>query len=220
MIEKRTSEEIANTLTHLLGLICAIAGSIFLLIRSYEAATGSLFPMIIFCAGMIMLYAASTLYHWAIPGKTKRVLRRFDHINIYVLIAASYTPIWLIIIGGTYGWVAFIVMWAIALAGAVGKLVALGKFPKLSLAIYLIMGWAVVLVAKPVWDALPAAALYWLLLEAVSYTAGTYFYAKDETKPFYHAIWHLFVLSGTLAHFMVMWLILKPTEALIMAQIL
>ena len=169
----------------------------------------ALLPISIFCGGMIMLYTASTLYHWAMPGRLKYILRRFDHISIYVLIAASYTPIFLIVIGGAYGWVMFAVIWSIAIAGAVGKIVALGKYPKLSLAIYLVMGWSVVFVAKPVWQALDTTSLLWLLLEGISYTGGAYFYAKDKKQTYYHAIWHLFVLGGTISHFMVVVTILQ-----------
>ena len=136
-MQKRTEAEVANTLTHLLGVILSIIASVYLISLSKESNNHSLIPICIFCAGMIMLYSASTAYHWAMPGKTKRILRHFDHIGIYVLIAASYTPVWLIVIGGVYGWVAFAIIWAIAIGGSIGKIVALGKYPKLSLAIYL-----------------------------------------------------------------------------------
>ncbi len=210
-MQKRTEAEVANTLTHLLGVILSIIASVYLISLSKESNNHSLIPICIFCAGMIMLYSASTAYHWAMPGKTKRILRHFDHIGIYVLIAASYTPVWLIVIGGVYGWVAFAIIWAIAIGGSIGKIVALGKYPKLSLAIYLIMGWSAVFAAKAVWTSLTATALWWLLLEGLFYSGGAYFYAKGSKSTYFHAIWHLFVLLGTFAHFMVVLNILQNT---------
>ena len=160
--------------------------------------------MTVFAVAVLFMYTASTIYHWTLPGDLKRILRHVDHINIYVLIAASYTPVWLCVIGGVWGWVGFAVVWAIALAGAIGKIIALGKHPRVSLALYLAMGWLVVFVAVPVWNALSTKALMWLAAEGFFYTAGTYFYAKGKERPYFHAIWHLFVLGGTLSHFMVM----------------
>ena len=205
MKNRRTNEEIANTLTHLVGVIFALSTGWLLIAHSINSSWQQLFGMTIFAVAVFSMYAASTVYHWAMPGKLKRFLRHIDHINIYVLIAASYTPVWLCVLGGVWGWVGFAAIWAIALAGAIGKVVAFGKHPRLSLTVYLLMGWSVVLVAVPIWNAFSATALIWLAAEAFSYTVGTYFYAKSKERPYYHAIWHLFVLGGTLSHFMVMW---------------
>lgn len=204
---KRTSEEIANTLTHLVGIVFALVTAWLLLRHSVNAVWQQTFGMAVFSAAMLFMYTASTVYHWTLPDKTKRLLRHFDHISIYVLIAASYTPIWLCIVGGTAGWIAFGLMWGVALIGSIVKLVALGKYPRLSLAVYLIMGWSAVFAIVPIWNAMSVTALLWLLSEGIFYTVGTYFYAHDE-RPFYHAVWHIFVLGGTVSHFMAMWSIM------------
>ena len=135
----------------------------------------------------------------------KARLRIFDHVSIYVLIAASYTPVWLSILGGVAGWVGFGLMWAVAIGGLIYKLLAIGKFPRLSLFIYLAMGWSVVFVAKPVWNATPVVGLWWLLVEGLAYSGGAWFYAKSKKHKYFHAVWHLFVLLGTVAHFMFLW---------------
>lgn len=201
----RTSEEVANTLTHLIGIVFAFVTAYLLLTRCAEGSWQELFGMAVFSAAMLFMYTASTIYHWTLPGKAKRVLRYFDHICIYVLIAGSYTPIWLCVVGGTWGWVAFGLMWGVAVAGAIGKLVALGKHPRLSLTIYLVMGWSAVFAVVPIWKAMSATSLLWLLAEGIFYSSGTYFYAHDDKRPFFHAVCHLFVLGGTVSHFMALW---------------
>lgn len=204
MKNRRTNEEIANTLTHLVGIIFALSTGWLLIVRSMDSSWEQLLGMSIFAVAVFLMYTASTVYHWAMPGKLKHFLRHIDHINIYVLIAASYTPVWLCVIGGLWGWVGFSAIWTVALAGAIGKVIALGKHPRLSLTVYLLMGWSAVFVAVPIWNAFSVQGLLWFAAEAVCYTVGTYFYAYGKTRPYYHAIWHLFVLGGTLSHFMVM----------------
>lgn len=205
---KQTKEEIANTLTHLLGILVACATGGVLITKALQSSWQSLLGVIVFSVGMLLMYVASTVYHWALPGKWKHILRYCDHINIYVLIAASYTPILLCAIGGKLGWWVFGGMWTMALIGALYKIFFLGKYPRLSLAIYLTMGWSVVFIAKSVWHNMPAIALGCILLEGISYTLGTYFYSRDKQTPYYHAIWHLFVLGGTAAHVAAVWFIL------------
>ena len=145
------------------------------------------------------MFLSSTAYHWVREGKTKDVLRKFDHISIYVMIACSYTPILIGVVGGWLGWTVFAFQWLVVIGGIFYKIYAIGRWPRLSLAIYLIMGWSIVLIAEPVIKALKPATLWLLLAEGIAYTAGTYFFAHDE-RPHYHAIWHVFVLLGALAH--------------------
>lgn len=202
---RRTNEEVANTLTHLVGVVFAISTAWLLIAKSMDSSWQQIFAMTVFTSSILFMYSASTIYHWAMPGKLKRFLRHVDHINIYVLIAASYTPVWLLVVKGFWGWVGFGVIWGIALAGTIGKIVSLGKHPRLSLTLYLLMGWSMVFIIVPIWNAFSFTALLWLLAEAISYTGGTYFYANSRNYPYYHAIWHLFVLAGTFSHFMVMW---------------
>lgn len=203
---RQSKEEIANSITHLSGMIIMpIALSLFMLKNNGFLAT---FSILIFCFSGFLMYTSSTIYHWSLPGKAKTLLRYIDHINIYMLIAASYTPILLCAVGGLLGWIMFGIMWGIALLGVFYKIFFLNKYPKLSLAIYLIMGWSVIIIAPSVWNNLSPLALIFLLCEGLSYSAGCYFYANDKKTPFFHAIWHLFVLGGTLSHLAVVWLIL------------
>lgn len=207
MLIKQTKEEIANTFTHLIGAVISASLALILIIKSSDLSPGSILGITIFCISAIAMYISSSIYHWALPGKTKRILRYFDHSNIYILIAASYSPVLLCSIKGALGWWMFGALWFIAIMGICYKIFFLGKYPKLSLAIYLMMGWSVVLIARPVWREVPAIALSFIALEGIFYTAGTYFYSHDS-KQYYHAIWHVFVLGGTLSHFAAIWFII------------
>ena len=157
------------------------------------------FGVICFLVGMFFMFLSSTTYHWVHEGRVKDALRKCDHISIYIMIACSYTPILIGVVGGWLGWLVFALQWIVVIVGAVYKIVALGRWPRLSLAIYLIMGWSIVFIAKPVMQQLKPLTLWLLLAEGIAYTAGTYFFAHDE-RPHYHAIWHIFVLLGALAH--------------------
>ena len=148
---------------------------------------------------MFLMFLSSTIYHWLRPGVAKDILRKCDHISIYVMIACSYTPICIAVVGGWVGWLTFSLLWVVVIAGTVYKIVAIGRYPRLSLALYLIMGWSVVFIAKPVYEGLPAVSLLLLLSEGIFYTVGTYFFSKDFRKH-YHAIWHVFVLLGAISH--------------------
>ena len=165
------------------------------------------FGVIFFITGMFLMFLSSTIYHWVWPGRVKQVMRKIDHISIYVMIACSYTPICVSVIGGWLGWLVFGLQWAAVIGGTFYKVYAMGKLPKLSLAIYLLMGWSVLLIIKPVWERLSVAALVMLLAEGVLYTGGTFFFTNDNRRHF-HAIWHIFVLLGAMAHWTAVLLIL------------
>lgn len=190
--------ELGNTWTHLAGAIFALS-SIWLVWLAADVSWQMAFGVICFIVGMFFMFLSSTAYHWVREGKTKDVLRKFDHISIYVMIACSYTPILIGVVGGWLGWTVFAFQWLVVIGGIFYKIYAIGRWPRLSLAIYLIMGWSIVLIAKPVVKALMPETLWLLLAEGIAYTAGTYFFAHDE-RPHYHAIWHVFVLLGALAH--------------------
>ena len=193
--------ERGNTWTHLAGVVFALS-SIWMVWPAVGKSWEMAFGVIFFIVGMFLMYLSSSLYHWVKPGMAKDVLRRLDHISIYVMIACSYTPICVGVVGGWVGWTLFGVLWAIVLAGTFYKIFAFGKYPKLSLAIYLVMGWSALLVAPQVFNRLSAMALTFLLAEGLFYTAGTYFFSHDDRKHF-HAIWHIFVLLGSIAHWSV-----------------
>lgn len=155
--------------------------------------------VLFFIVGMFLMFLSSTIYHWLPEGKARNVLRKCDHISIYVMIACSYTPICIAVVGGLLGWIIFGILWAVVIGGTVYKILAIGKYPRLSLALYLVMGWSGVFIAKPVYDSLSTSSILLILAEGLLYTAGTYFFAKD-TKKHYHAVWHVFVLLGAIAH--------------------
>lgn len=190
--------ERGNVWTHLMGAVFALS-EVWMVwpaaAQSWQMALGIAF----FVVGMFLMFLSSTLYHWAPPGRLKQALRRCDHISIYVMIACSYSPICLGVVGGWLGWTAMGILWLLALSGTVYKLLALGRWPRLSLALYLAMGWSGLLIADPVVRALSPLTLCLLLAEGVFYTAGTWFFARDARRPF-HAVWHIFVLLGAMAH--------------------
>ena len=193
--------ERGNTWTHLVGVVFALS-SIWMVWPAVGKGWEMAFGVIFFVVGMFLMYLSSSLYHWVKPGMAKDVLRRLDHISIYVMIACSYTPICVGVVGGWVGWTLFGIQWAIVLAGTFYKIYAFGKYPKLSLAIYLVMGWSALLVAPQVFSRLTVWGLIFLLSEGIFYTAGTYFFSHDDRRHF-HAIWHIFVLLGSIAHWSV-----------------
>jgi hemolysin III len=146
------------------------------------------------------LYTASTLYHAVISPRVKRALRIFDHSAIYLLIAGTYTPFLLVSLRGPWGWSLFGVIWGLALAGVLFKFWFVERFVILSTAVYIAMGWLVVIAAKPVITHVPFTALIWLLAGGLAYTGGVIFFAAKRI-PYSHAIWHLFVLAGSICHY-------------------
>ena len=201
-----SSREQGNTWTHLAGAVFALS-SIWMVWPAVYKGWEWAFGVIFFITGMFLMFLSSTIYHWVWPGHVKQVMRKIDHISIYVIIACSYTPICVSVIGGWLGWLVFGLQWAAVIGGSFYQVYAMGKLPKLSLAIYLLMGWSVLLIIKPVWERLSVAALVMLLSEGVLYTAGTFFFTNDNRRHF-HAIWHIFVLLGAMAHWTAVLLIL------------
>ena len=197
-------EEIAHALTHGLGVVLAIAGLTVIVARATLYGNAwHIAGAAIFGSTLVLMYAASTLYH-SIPAahlpNTKKVLRIIDHSTIYFLIAGSYTPFTLVTLHGPWGWALFAWTWGLALAGVVFKIFATGKFEKLSLAIYLGMGWCIVVAIKPLLDTLATGGLLLMLLGGLSYTGGVVFYVLDHKK-YFHAIWHAFVLGGSVLQY-------------------
>lgn len=197
-IDKAFHEEKWNKWTHLIGVVFALS-SIWMAWPAVSKGWQWAFGVIFFISGMFLMFLSSTIYHWLKPGLAKDILRRCDHISIYVMIACSYTPICVAVVGGWVGWTVFGLLWAVVAGGTVYKILAIGKYPKLSLALYLLMGWSAVFIVKPVYDNLPPLSMFLIVAEGILYTAGTYFFAHDYHKH-YHAIWHIFVLMGAIAH--------------------
>lgn len=194
-------EEIASALTHGLGAVFALAASAVLITLAAINGDGwQLFSSIVFGVALLLLYTASTLYHAIQHPVAKGRLKVFDHCAIYVLIAGTYTPFMLIGLRGPWGWGMFTAIWLLALAGVVFKLFFTGRFKTLSTAIYIAMGWLIVVAIKPMLAAIDLWTLGWLLAGGLSYTLGTYFYHRESIR-YSHAIWHLFVIGGSVCHF-------------------
>ncbi len=191
--------EIANSITHAFGVIFS-GIAVLLLFRNSAMISETRFGILAFAFCMFEMYSVSTIYHWVKPIKLKTTLRLFDHISIYFLIAGTYTPFILLCLQGSLKWLLLSVIWGIVILGIVYKLVWWKKHPKLSLYIYLAMGWIIVFFIRPVYEALSLEGFLWLIAGGVLYSAGTIFYANR--KPLYnHAVWHLFVLGGSICHF-------------------
>lgn len=207
------AEEKANTLTHIFPTLATVAIAWPLMERAVQCQISNFKFQIIgtslFLLGMVMMFLSSTLYHAVTDAKAKARLRIFDHISIYVMIAGSYSLICLSVVGGWMGWSLFIFLWSCVLAGAIGKFVALGKHPKLSLALYLAMGWAALLILYPMWQNMSHAAFAWIFAEGIFYTIGAYFFHGDEEHAYWHAIWHVFIMLGAASHTVGTWLILQ-----------
>lgn len=194
-------EELWNALTHGLGAVAALAGGVMLV--TLAAIYGDAWQIVgasVYAVTLVLLFVASTLYHSIHHHEVKRRLKTFDHCAIFLLIAGTYTPFTLVALRGGWGWSLFGVIWALAVAGVVFKLFFTGRYERTSLAIYIGMGWLVVLAAVPLVRALPAYTLVLLLCGGLAYTVGTVFYASKRI-PYAHAIWHVFVLVGSICHF-------------------
>lgn len=163
---------------------------------------------VLFIAGMLLMFTSSTLYHAIQNPIHKTRLRVFDHVSIYAMIAGSYSLLCVYVVGGWMGWTLFGFLWACVLAGTIGKFVALGRYPRLSLSLYLLMGWVALLIMRPMWLQLSHAAFWWILTEGLLYTGGAYFFRGDEQHHYWHAIWHVFIVLGALCHTIATWLIL------------
>ena len=199
-MEETKEEEFWNTLTHFIGLILSIVGLPILLFYNQNLTDYSFESILFFEFGMICLYTASTLYHYTTDINLKRKFRVFDHVSIFYLIAGSYAPICLITLYNDSGIQIFSGVLIIALIGTLFKLFFTGKFEKLSLALYLAMGWLVVLDFNSVLNSLNLNAIFLLVLSGLFYSFGIIFYRLDKMK-YSHAIWHLFVLGGTITHY-------------------
>ncbi|MBT1703377.1 PAQR family membrane homeostasis protein TrhA [Chryseosolibacter indicus] len=195
-------EEIANAITHGIGAALAIAALVVLIVAA--SLCGTVWHIVgfsIYGAAMVILYFASTLYHSLTHLNAKSLFRKFDHMSIFLLIAGTYTPFCLTALPGWIGWTIFGITWACAVSGIVLKAFHTGKYERLSTFLYVVMGWLILPAIKPLYTAVNAQTFIFLMIGGVFYTAGTYFFLKDTIKPFYHSIWHLFVLAGSISHF-------------------
>ncbi len=198
--EQTLGEEIANSISHGVGFLGAAAVTPVLIVTALPLGTGAVVGASIFGVTMMVLYLASTLYHAFPRSRTKRVFQVFDHGAIFLLIAGTYTPFTLTVLPGAWGWTLFGIVWALALFGVVIKSVGGAGTSRLSVALYLGMGWLAVMAAKPLWNELSGWGIFWLLAGGLMYTGGVLFFVYDHRVRYHHFIWHLFVLAGTACH--------------------
>lgn len=198
-------EEFWNVLTHGFGVVFYLGGFIFLM-NTFDKTTVSPIYVLIYALSLILLFSASSIYHYVSNPNYKRQFRKLDHISIYVLIAGTYTPICMSVLAGSRGVFILILVWSIALVGLFLKLFFTGKFEKLSLILYLIMGWLILIDIQTLYESISSAALLYLILGGVFYSFGVVFYVMHKLK-FHHVIWHIFVLLGSFFHFMMVYTI-------------
>jgi hemolysin III len=205
--DQSQAEEIANSISHGIGLLAALVGIPFLIVHAArDGGTGYIVGTSVFSATVVLLYLASTLYHALPIGRAKRVFRVIEHSAIFLLIAGTYTPFTLGILRGAWGWTLFGIVWGLAVAGVVLKAIEKASHPILSTGLYLLMGWVVVIAVDPLLARVPTAGLLWLVAGGLSYTAGVAFFATDSRLQYGHLVWHLFVMAGTACHyFAVLW---------------
>jgi hemolysin III len=205
-------EELANALSHGVGIGLSIAAVVLLAVfASINGTARHIVSFSIYGATLVLLYTASTLYHSFRNPRIRRVLRVCDHAAIYLLIAGTYTPFTLVVFEGAFGWVLFGIIWGLAATGVVLKLAFVGRFHKVAVGLYIAMGWLVVIGMKPLIHGLAPGGLALLVIGGVLYTGGTVFYACKRI-PWNHAIWHLFVLGGSVCQFFAVLFYTLPWE--------
>ena len=211
-LERRAlSEELANTLTHGLGLLLSLVGVPGLIVMAVRYGDAwHIVSCSVYGVALVLLYAASTIYHCVQCPRWKEILRVVDHACIYLLIAGTYTPFTLVTMGGGWGWTLFGLVWGFAVVGICFKLLWTGRFEVISTVTYVLMGWLALIAIYPIVTEFPLGCVLWILAGGSSYTVGVIFYALDE-KPYMHAIWHLFVLAGSACHYIAVMEYVLPT---------
>lgn len=195
-------EEIAHSVSHGIGAALSIAGLVVSVALSVQTGDKmKILSFAIFGASMVTLYSASTLYHAITHEKAKIFFRYMDHISIFLLIAGTYTPIALLLLKGAWSWTLFGLVWGLAMAGIAYQVFYLNRHKWISITIYLLLGWIALAAIKPLAEVMPFGLLMWILAGGLFYTVGAVFYLKDNYR-YFHFIWHLFVISGTLCHFL------------------
>jgi hemolysin III len=190
-----------NAWTHLIGALLALFGAVWLLVLAVASGDGwKVLSISIYGATLVVLYSISTIYH-SVRGRAKRILQKMDHLSIYLLIAGSYTPFCLITLRGPWGWTLFGIVWTLAVVGMLQEIKPRSEARVLSLVIYAVMGWIVLVAVVPLMNALGSTGFAWLAAGGALYTIGIIFFVFDERFRHWHGIWHLFVMAGSLLHF-------------------
>ncbi|SDB82712.1 PAQR family membrane homeostasis protein TrhA [Shouchella lonarensis] len=195
-------EEVANAITHGIGALFSVVALTLLVIQSSLYGTGwHVVSFTIYGVTMLLLYISSTMVHSLRPGKAKDVFEIFDHAAIYLFIAGTYTPILLVVVGGALGWTLFTIVWGLAVVGVVFKVWFAKRFVILSTLFYLLMGWLAIFAFGPIRESLPSVGLWLLVSGGIVYSLGTIFYMWRWFL-YHHAIWHMFVVAGSVCHFL------------------
>ena len=199
-------EEIANSVSHGIGLLAALAAFPVLVMAALQRGDAAgIVGASVFATTMVLLYLTSMLFHAFPENRAKRVFQILDHSAIYFLIAGTYTPFTLGVLRGAWGWTLFGLVWGLAIAGTVVKALGGVRYTTVSTWVYLAMGWLILIMAKTVWTLVPNWGLFWLLAGGIAYTAGAAFFAAERIR-YFHFVWHLFVVAGTACHFIaVLW---------------
>ena len=206
---------LANAITHGIGAALAIAGAVYLIVASTRGSAWDIVSCSIFGATLILVYLCSTLYHSLVRTRARPVFHILDHSSIYLLIAGTYTPFTLVSLRGPLGWSVFGVEWSLAIAGVLSKSLAMEHFKKgrlavLSAVVYLLQGWFIVFAVRPLVHAMGWHGVAWLGAGGLAYTLGIVFFALDSRR-YFHAAWHIFVLAGSIAHyFAILFYVLPP----------
>lgn len=211
-LERLSVEELANCVTHGVGLALSVAGFVALVLLAW--AHGDAWHLVscgVYGASLVALYLASTLYHGARAPRAKSLLQVLDHCGIYLLIAGTYTPFTLITLRGSWGWTLFGLVWGLSLAGILFRLVFGERYRPVAVASYVMLGWLCVIAVKPILTLVPLGALAWIAAGGLAYTTGVFFFAAKRI-PHHHAIWHLFVLGGSVCHYIAVVLYVLPTR--------
>ena len=212
------SDILANAITHGIGAAFAIAGAAYLIVASTRGTALDVVSCSVFSATLVLVYICSTLYHSLVRTRARHVFQILDHSSIYLLIAGTYTPFTLISLRGPLGWSVFGLEWSLAVAGIVSKSVALERFKEgwlavLSAVVYLFQGWVIVIAVGPLVHAIGWHGVAWLGAGGMAYTLGIVFFALDSRR-YFHAAWHIFVLAGSVAHyFAILFYVLPPAKS-------
>lgn len=200
-IAKVFHEEVANSITHGVGLALSVIGLVVLMILAWVKGSAlHIASCSVYGVTLVMLYTASTLYHSFRSPRLKHIFKIIDHCSIYLLIAGTYTPFTLVMLRGGWGWTLFAIVWMLCFVGIIFKLFFVNRFMILSTIVYVMMGWLVIIAIKPMVAMIPLGCILWLVAGGLFYTVGVLFFAWHRV-PYNHAIWHLFVVAGSVCHF-------------------
>lgn len=198
--EQRLGDLLANSITHGIGALLALVAAAYLMVASSRGTSRLIIACAIYAATLVLIYVCSTLYHSMVRTRARHVLRVLDHSAIYLLIAGTYTPFMLVSLRGPWGWTLFGVVWILAIAGVVFKSLTTGRFAVISAIAYVLMGWIAVVAIGPLARAITWHGIAWVGVGGILYTLGVLFFALDRLR-YFHALWHVFVLAGSGAHF-------------------